>query len=118
MVADMIRFVESPLRIKGDSARSSTPHFTLPCFRSNPFMKISFTLDQSVKGPLYLYYQLSNYYQNHNKYQASYETLQLSGQDNDCPYLISVGASETRNGSLIRNPCGLIAASYFNGISP
>jgi LEM3 (ligand-effect modulator 3) family / CDC50 family len=40
---------------------------------------VSFKLDRDVKGPVLVYYELENYYQNHRRYVNSYSTAQLLG---------------------------------------
>lgn len=68
-----------------------------------------------MKAPVYLYYELANFYQNHRRYVKSRSDKQLAGtfytessQLSDCDPL------RTLNGKLL-NPCGLIANSVFNG---
>lgn len=66
--------------------------------------------------PVFLYYKLTNFYQNHRRYVKSYEPNQLKGKyvspsdlDNgDCKPLGQI------NGKAVY-PCGLIANSMFNG---
>lgn len=83
--------------------------------------KVTFTLDQDVKGPLYVYYQLDNFYQNHRKYVTSRSASQLEGVvdidektlDTSCLPLTQV----TVNGKTTTlSPCGLIANSFFTDI--
>lgn len=76
---------------------------------------MEFNFDQDVDGPVYLYYEIKNYFQNHRRYYQSLSISQLQGEvlsesdvDLDCQPLY-------KNGSLLLNPCGLIANSYFNG---
>ena len=40
---------------------------------------VNFTLTENVDGPLYVYYNLKNYYQNHRRYVKSRSALQLEG---------------------------------------
>lgn len=77
--------------------------------------KISVTLDKDVSGPLNVYYELRNFYQNQRSYVASLSISQLQGSiesqstlDTDCQYKVT-------NGTLLLNPCGLIANSFFTG---
>ena len=77
---------------------------------------VVFTLDQDVTGPLYVLYELKNYYQNHRRYFKSRSELQLRGYslsavdvDLDCSPLLY-------NGSYLLNPCGLVANSFFNDV--
>lgn len=75
---------------------------------------LQFNLPRDLKPPLYLYYKLTNFFQNHRKYVESYDLKQLQGND------ISAGSlsSDCDPMSLIDDkaiyPCGLIANSYFN----
>ncbi|KAK6947190.1 CDC50/LEM3 family, partial [Dillenia turbinata] len=70
------------------------------------------TVPKHMKNPIYVYYQLDNFYQNHRRYVKSRNDQQLRSNDS---------ASETdgckpeaeANGQPIV-PCGLIAWSLFN----
>lgn len=65
-----------------------------------------------MKAPVYMYYKLTNFYQNHRRYVKSREDKQLRGDVSApltaCDPLIK--ANETHS----LYPCGLIANSYFN----
>ena len=37
------------------------------------------TIDTKIEGPIYVYYQLDNFYQNHRRYVKSRENSQLAG---------------------------------------
>jgi hypothetical protein len=81
---------------------------------------ISFEFDKDVTGPVYVYYELTNFYQNHRKYVTSQNPTQLQGMQVDessiqssCDTMAYVGQGE--NGNLL-NPCGLIANSFFTDI--
>ena len=74
---------------------------------------ITFTIDQDVKGPLLVYYQLDNFNQNHRIYVNSRSVNQLLGQNMGLSDLGTQCSPLTTNGSLILNPCGLIANSFF-----
>ncbi|KAL3313870.1 Cell cycle control protein 50A [Cichlidogyrus casuarinus] len=41
----------------------------------------SFTIDSNIAGPVYVYYGLTNFYQNHRRYVRSRDDNQLNGQD-------------------------------------
>lgn len=74
--------------------------------------RIPFTLEKDFHGKVYMYYGLSNYYQNHRRYVKSRDDDQLLGRlsstpSTDCdPFL-------KNNGRPIA-PCGAIANSLFN----
>uniref|UniRef100_A0A8C2YMT6 Cell cycle control protein n=1 Tax=Chinchilla lanigera TaxID=34839 RepID=A0A8C2YMT6_CHILA len=75
---------------------------------------INFTLKEAFKGNVYMYYGLSNFYQNHRHYVKSRDDSQLSGNtkallnpSRECePY--------RRNEDKPIAPCGAIANSVFN----
>lgn len=70
------------------------------------------TIEKDMKGPVYFYYRLTNFYQNHRRYVKSRSDEQLAGTavstTSPCDPLTSDGA----NVGLF--PCGLIANSVFN----
>ncbi|VDP92539.1 unnamed protein product [Echinostoma caproni] len=72
----------------------------------------TFTLDKDLKGQVYFYYGLSNFYQNHRRYVMSKDDAQLHGDStrlsSDCePY-------RTNPQGKSYAPCGAIAMSLFN----
>lgn len=76
------------------------------------FCNIPFTLDKDFHGDVFMYYGLSNYYQNHRRYVKSRDDDQLLGHlgkpSDDClPFL------KAADGKFIA-PCGAIANSLFN----
>jgi len=91
-------------------------------------------IDTDIEGPVYVYYQLENFYQNHRRYVKSRSNEQLLGaalpigkeqieEDlADCaPILTNAQAEVTKsvNGKILdpegaAYPCGLVAKSVFN----
>ncbi|XP_022886421.1 ALA-interacting subunit 3-like [Olea europaea var. sylvestris] len=69
------------------------------------------TVPKYMKKPIYIYYQLDNFYQNHRRYVKSRSDQQLRspGSENDT----SACKPEDNNGMTIV-PCGLVAWSLFN----
>ncbi|XP_075058746.1 cell cycle control protein 50A [Mixophyes fleayi] len=75
---------------------------------------INFTLESAFESTVFMYYGLSNFYQNHRRYVKSRDDSQLNGDKNsltnpskECdPY-------RTNNNKPIA-PCGAIANSMFN----
>ena len=82
-----------------------------------------------MDGPIYVYYQLDNFYQNHRWYVKSRSVKQLAGQDldyddvkSDCDPVVTneeMGKKFSLNGTPLdqdapANPCGLVALSIFN----
>ncbi|KAJ7392111.1 hypothetical protein OS493_013478 [Desmophyllum pertusum] len=73
---------------------------------------VKFNLSQEFKGDVYMYYGLSNFYQNHRRYVRSRDDLQLHGQLDG---KVSSGCDPFGkvNGTPVA-PCGAIANSLFN----
>jgi hypothetical protein len=76
---------------------------------------IDFTVPNTIKPPVFLYYRMTEFYQNHRQFIKNFDADQLLGNpvmqstvDDSCGPLGS-------NGSVIYYPCGLIANSIFNG---
>lgn len=53
------------------------------CTMMGAFEQIDFTFDEAVSGPLYVYYELENFYQNHRRYVSSRDPNQLYGEVRD-----------------------------------
>lgn len=82
------------------------------------FCNIQINVPEDIPGPAYLYYRLTNFYQNHRRYVSSRADAQLAGEPifsqsdiSDCIPLISV--NDTTNFTGFYNPCGLVADSWF-----
>lgn len=81
-----------------------------------PRCTIDFTIPTTMNGPVYMYYRLTNFFQNHRQYIKNFDADQLMGKivspstlRTDCDPL-----AYDENNKLIF-PCGLIANSLFNG---
>lgn len=75
---------------------------------------LQFTLPRDLTPPLFLYYKLTNFYQNHRKYVESYDTGQLEGRAVPAQSLSTHCAPLQTNDNKAIYPCGLIANSLFN----
>ncbi|GAU97457.1 hypothetical protein RvY_08746 [Ramazzottius varieornatus] len=89
----------------------------------------AFTITENITGPVFLYYALDNFFQNHRKYVKSRDDDQLmgkfkqavvaadgtySGPSSDCaPYLVYQPSQNGAPGVAFA-PCGAIARSLFN----
>lgn len=80
--------------------------------------KLNFTLEEAFTAPVYMYYGLTNFYQNHRRYVKSRDDNQLLGEkvtgddiSSDCEPYDKNDANDT---SLPYAPCGAIANSLFN----
>lgn len=72
---------------------------------------INFTISTEMKPPIFFYYRLSGYYQNHRTYAQSRSDLQLAGYKS---YHSSSCAPMSKWNRAVLYPCGLIAQSFFN----
>ncbi|KAG0380356.1 hypothetical protein BGX24_008806 [Mortierella sp. AD032] len=101
-------FKAVPNVVKGNNATWSTTTCT-----------VKFTLPDDMKKPVFVYYRLSNFFQNHRRYVKSVDAKQLSGvarlapelSGGSCDPLAVVKDGETQYPIY---PCGLIANSMFN----
>ncbi|KAK8664548.1 hypothetical protein V6N13_084332 [Hibiscus sabdariffa] len=69
-------------------------------------------VDQYMKAPIYIYYQLDNYYQNHRRYIRSRSDQQLLHGRNSHGTSFCQPVESNNNRPIV--PCGLIAWSLFN----
>ena len=72
----------------------------------------NFSLEQDFEAPVFFYYGLSSFYQNHRRYVRSRDNSQLEGKvedilSKDCEPFDKVGDRQIA-------PCGAIANSLFN----
>ncbi|KJE92906.1 transmembrane protein 30A [Capsaspora owczarzaki ATCC 30864] len=77
--------------------------------------QIQVTIDEDFDSTTYMYYGLTNYYQNHRRYVKSRDDAQLHGLSpllTDCDPLDT--GLNANNQSTTMAPCGLIANSLFN----
>lgn len=109
------------LRSSDSGLSHTTPQWSFTNNTSNPpetqaQCTIRFNVPADLHPPVFLYYKLTNFYQNHRRYVKSYDPAQLRGDyksastlnKGDCKPLAQI------NGKAVY-PCGLIANSMFNG---
>lgn len=76
------------------------------------------TVREDLDAPVYLYYELPDFFQNHKRYVRSRDDNQLGGEtegkgESKCdPERFLPGREKTDNNAI--NPCGLLPWSYFN----
>lgn len=91
---------------------------------------IRFSVDSDFSAPVFIYYRLTNFYQNHRRYVKSFDANQLKGDklygsqlSTNCDPLTVPPSGTTINGTQIPTngpqnaqyyPCGLIANSMFS----
>ncbi|KAI9754297.1 MAG: hypothetical protein M4579_004761 [Chaenotheca gracillima] len=75
---------------------------------------LSFRIPDNIGPPVFLYYRLSNFYQNHRRYVKSLDSDQLKGTAKADTDLSACDPLKTNGSGLPYYPCGLIANSVFN----
>jgi len=73
--------------------------------------QLNITITEDMKAPVYVYYKLTNFYQNHRRYVKSRSDSQLAGERN--PDTSTCDPLETDEDGRPYYPCGLIAGSFF-----
>ncbi|ORX91145.1 LEM3/CDC50 family protein [Basidiobolus meristosporus CBS 931.73] len=106
-------------RVENASLRGGNPN-GLPAYQCH----IQFEIPKDLKPPVFLYYRLTHFFQNHRRYVKSFDVEQLKGSalsagtlsGGSCDPLAVAAAPtpEDPNRKLPIYPCGLIANSMFN----
>ncbi|KAI9487283.1 MAG: ligand-effect modulator 3 family [Benjaminiella poitrasii] len=82
---------------------------------SIPRCTIDFTIPQTMKGPIFMYYRLTEFYQNHRQYIKNFDADQLFGDTvSDSTLHTSCDPLAFNDAGKVIFPCGLIANSMFN----
>ena len=80
---------------------------------------LRFTVPKTLDASVFMYYKLTNYFQNHRRYVKSFNSDQLKGVAQTANQLNSDGLCKPLDQNYTNNlpvyPCGLIANSVFNG---
>lgn len=76
---------------------------------------VTVSIKHKMSAPVYVYYEIENFYQNHQRYITSLDSDQLLGENKKKDDLGTCSPLK-RNGSKILSPCGLIANSMFNDV--
>ena len=102
---------------------------------SNKICYETITINQTLTAPIFVYYELTNFYSNHRDYVKSKIWKQLRGEievddtnNSDCKTAVTMAemfnndsskyfshTGSPMNGTDWANPCGLIAKAFFNG---
>ncbi|ORZ23482.1 ligand-effect modulator 3 family [Absidia repens] len=91
------------------------PSWQNPNNLSIPQCILDFTVPSTMTGPLYMYYRLTNFYQNHRLYIKNLDADQLLGSASTSSTLrTNCDPLATTDDGLWVYPCGLIANSMFN----
>lgn len=76
---------------------------------------VSIRVTERMNAPTFVYYELTNFYQNHERYLSSLSSVQLLGRNKKKSQLSSCSPLK-KNGSKVLSPCGLVANSMFNDV--
>lgn len=76
---------------------------------------LNFTVKEDLQAPVLIYYEITNFHQNHRSYAGSRDDYQLAGLPE---YDATFGSCEPlyKLGDVKLNPCGLIANTFFNDV--
>lgn len=83
----------------------------------SPNPVLEFPITQKMSKPVYVYYKLTNFYQNHRRYVKSRSDTQLAGKSGSlstCDPLETYPDPDDGNAIKTLYPCGLVANSFFN----
>jgi len=105
-------------QIQYDGSGTSSAHSSCQINETNANVNctISIEIQKDIAGPIYVYYQLSNFYQNHRRYVQSRNDYQLQGTVYTSTSSLTLCDPLTSDGSLVLSPCGLIANTLFNDV--
>mmetsp|Transcript_1427 Transcript_1427/g.2020 ORF Transcript_1427/g.2020 Transcript_1427/m.2020 type:complete len:482 (-) Transcript_1427:64-1509(-) len=84
------------------------------CYNQTDQCQIDLIALTDIEGPLYLYYSLEDFYQNHREYVTSQSNDQLGGEEQTVEDIETVCKPAFENDGKAINPCGLKANSVFN----
>lgn len=111
----VIDYTDKCVAINGEGKCSELSNLSVSCE-----CVIDFNLDVKYEKPVYLYYGLKNFYQNHRRYVKSRDDTQLLGNkvdslNSECsPYDYYSDANSTYSNRSQYAPCGAIANSLFS----
>mmetsp|Transcript_23207 Transcript_23207/g.69513 ORF Transcript_23207/g.69513 Transcript_23207/m.69513 type:complete len:380 (-) Transcript_23207:31-1170(-) len=77
--------------------------------------QVEIRLQEKMPSPVYVYYEIDGFYQNHNRYMTSYDEEQLLGANKDSDDLAGCQPLK-KNGDKTLHPCGVLANSMFNDV--
>lgn len=107
------------LKTSASKAPYNPPQYAFVNNSDQPQCYVQFDVPVDLEKPVFLYYKLTNFYQNHRRYVNSFDANQLKGQyvkpsslnSGNCNPLAQQCNSST---CIAIYPCGLIANSLYN----
>ena len=100
------------------------------CSKLNSDCRVSFDLSAKVSSPLYVFYEITNFYQNQLAYLQSASKKQLEGEYQTLEQAVDCSEAKTNrqmektqsftgkdlSPDEVATPCGMIAKTMFNGL--
>jgi hypothetical protein len=84
-------------------------------YNANRTCELRFTVPEHMEPPILIYYELTNFHQNHRTYLKSFDPEQLYGMVGPRqPVYERFCQPLNKLGNIALNPCGLIANTFFN----
>lgn len=96
-------------------------------WKTRPLCTIKLKLDEKMNSPIFIYYEITNMYQNHRRYNKSRDIKQLMGDTqskseidsycdpvknmHDLGFIVNNPYLDLKS---VANPCGMMAKAYFN----
>ena len=108
--ADNGKYITTPLYAHVNNSTAGNESTANQCY-------IKFQIVSDLEAPVFLYYKLTNFYQNNRRYVQSLDTDQLKGSPVSLSNLGNGNCKPlalTPDGKKAYYPCGLIANSIFN----
>ncbi|KAK8805662.1 hypothetical protein WA158_002318 [Blastocystis sp. Blastoise] len=108
-------------KITYDGQNSEMSDCQISQANQNKECTISFNIQETMNSPVLVFYELTNFYQNHRQYVNSRSANQLAGESDisistlksDCSSKLYEDDDSSKR---ILNPCGLAANSFFNDV--
>lgn len=112
--------VELVKQYDGDGTENELQDCKIEVANAGSKCEIEFTIPENMTTPIYVYYEIDNFYQNHKKYFGSRDNDQLRGlssglESSSCPPLHKLKDKSTDKDVLL-NPCGFVANTFFNDV--
>ena len=103
------------LAIGGSSLAASEQVVEIDQEYTNNFAgTLDLTVSKDMDAPVFVYYEITNLFQNHREYVKSLDADQLAGEDVDSSVLEQNCDPAYKNGDNVLYPCGLVPNSRFN----
>mmetsp|Transcript_22771 Transcript_22771/g.63309 ORF Transcript_22771/g.63309 Transcript_22771/m.63309 type:complete len:395 (+) Transcript_22771:113-1297(+) len=84
-------------------------------FNANKTCNLDFYAPKDMEPPILVYYELTNFHQNHRAYVQSRDDFELNGEGSDASQKKKCDPLRVL-GDMTLSPCGLIANTFFNDI--